>query len=186
MSDKRTLTLQQADQARTDFALLESDLKFIMGQLVRLPTLSDHAALLWVELDRASEGDAKLPSARNTGSFHDQGPLELRQAGEHGGHPLAVIRGGIAPKISERAELSAGLGDDVDGVEQVEGRARESIERHNHRIAWGQGIQEPGKLRSIGPHTRNLLGEDFGAASGSSMSRPNTFDVEGGWPSPGC
>jgi hypothetical protein len=23
------------------------------------------------------------------GSLHDQGPLELRQAGEHGGHPLA-------------------------------------------------------------------------------------------------
>jgi hypothetical protein len=33
-----TLTLQQADQARTDFALIEQDLKFVMGQLAELPT----------------------------------------------------------------------------------------------------------------------------------------------------
>jgi hypothetical protein len=38
MSDLRTLTLQQADQARTDFALIESNLEFIAGRLSRLPT----------------------------------------------------------------------------------------------------------------------------------------------------
>lgn len=43
MSDKRTLTLRQADQARADFALLESDFQFIMGQLARLPTRRDLA-----------------------------------------------------------------------------------------------------------------------------------------------
>ena len=32
------LALRQADQARSDFAAIESDLQFVMGQLARLPT----------------------------------------------------------------------------------------------------------------------------------------------------
>jgi hypothetical protein len=35
--------LRQADQARTDFALLESNLEFIAGRLARLPTRRDLA-----------------------------------------------------------------------------------------------------------------------------------------------
>ena len=35
---RRSLTLGQADQARTDFTLLESTLEIIMGQLARVPT----------------------------------------------------------------------------------------------------------------------------------------------------
>jgi hypothetical protein len=38
MTDEHTLTLHQADQARTDFALIEDQLEFIMGQLSRMPT----------------------------------------------------------------------------------------------------------------------------------------------------
>jgi hypothetical protein len=38
MSDEHILTLRQADRARTDFALIDSDLELIMGQLARLPT----------------------------------------------------------------------------------------------------------------------------------------------------
>jgi hypothetical protein len=38
MTDRNILTLRQADQARTDFALLESNLELIAGQLARLPT----------------------------------------------------------------------------------------------------------------------------------------------------
>jgi hypothetical protein len=38
MPDEYPLALRQADQARTDFAALESDLEFIMGQLARVPT----------------------------------------------------------------------------------------------------------------------------------------------------
>jgi hypothetical protein len=38
MQDEHTLTLRQFDQARTDFALIESDLTFIAGQLAKLPT----------------------------------------------------------------------------------------------------------------------------------------------------
>jgi hypothetical protein len=33
--------LRQADQARTDFAAIESDLELIMGLLARLPTRAD-------------------------------------------------------------------------------------------------------------------------------------------------
>ena len=43
MSDQRQLTLQQVDQARTDFALIDSNLELIMGQLSRLPTRGDLA-----------------------------------------------------------------------------------------------------------------------------------------------
>jgi len=43
MSDERILTLRQADQARTDFAAIETDLQFVMGQLARLPTRRDLA-----------------------------------------------------------------------------------------------------------------------------------------------
>lgn len=139
--------------------------------------LSDHAALLWVELDRASEGDAKLSSALNTGlcSLHDQAALELCQAGKHRQHQLAMVHGGIAPDIGEGAKLCAGPGDDIDRVEQVERRSCKSVKRrHYDRIAWGQGVQETGKLRSIGPHPRHLLGEDLGAASG-----PESFLLEG-------
>jgi hypothetical protein len=38
MADEHTLTLRQADQARTDFAAIEDDLQFITGQLSQLPT----------------------------------------------------------------------------------------------------------------------------------------------------
>jgi hypothetical protein len=43
MSDIHSLALRQADQARTDFALLESDLEIIQKQLARLPTRRDLA-----------------------------------------------------------------------------------------------------------------------------------------------
>jgi hypothetical protein len=43
MADRNILTLRQADQVRTDFALLESNLEFMMGQLARVPTRGDLA-----------------------------------------------------------------------------------------------------------------------------------------------
>ena len=41
MPDEHTLTLRQADQARTDFALIEDHLEFIAGQLANQPTRGD-------------------------------------------------------------------------------------------------------------------------------------------------
>ena len=43
MSDRNILKLRQADQARTDFALIESNLELLAGQLARLPTRGDLA-----------------------------------------------------------------------------------------------------------------------------------------------
>jgi hypothetical protein len=43
MPDEDSLTLLQADQARSDFAVIESDLQFIAGQLARLPTRGELA-----------------------------------------------------------------------------------------------------------------------------------------------
>ena len=43
--DPERLTLRQADQARDDFAAIESDLQIIMGQLARLPD-RDYASRL--------------------------------------------------------------------------------------------------------------------------------------------
>jgi hypothetical protein len=38
MPKDNILTLRDVDQARTDFALIEDQLEFIMGQLARVPT----------------------------------------------------------------------------------------------------------------------------------------------------
>src|SRR5438477_6689876 len=43
MSERYPLALRQADQARTDFATIESDLQFLMGQLARVPTRKEQA-----------------------------------------------------------------------------------------------------------------------------------------------
>ena len=43
MPEENILTLRQADQARTDFATIESDLQFLMGQLARVPTRKEQA-----------------------------------------------------------------------------------------------------------------------------------------------
>jgi hypothetical protein len=43
MPDQNILTLRRADQTRTDFALIESNLEFIAGQLAKQPTRGDLA-----------------------------------------------------------------------------------------------------------------------------------------------
>ena len=43
MAEKNILTLRRADQARTDFALIESNLEFLAGQLAKQPTRGDLA-----------------------------------------------------------------------------------------------------------------------------------------------
>jgi hypothetical protein len=43
VQDRNFLTLQQADQARTDFALTESNLEFLASQLAKVPTRGDLA-----------------------------------------------------------------------------------------------------------------------------------------------
>jgi hypothetical protein len=43
MTDQHQFTLRQIDQTRTDFATIESDLQFLMGQLARIPTRKEQA-----------------------------------------------------------------------------------------------------------------------------------------------
>src|ERR1700745_3423463 len=43
MSARNILTLRQAAQARTDFALIEEHLEFLAGQLARIPTRKEQA-----------------------------------------------------------------------------------------------------------------------------------------------
>ena len=43
MPTEYPLALRQADEARTDFAAIESDLQFIMERLARIPTRKDQA-----------------------------------------------------------------------------------------------------------------------------------------------
>jgi hypothetical protein len=43
MSERYPLTLRQADEARADFATIDSDLQFVMAQLARIPTRKEQA-----------------------------------------------------------------------------------------------------------------------------------------------
>ena len=43
MPARNILTLRQADQARTDFALIEEHLELLAGQLARIPTRKEQA-----------------------------------------------------------------------------------------------------------------------------------------------
>ena len=43
MRDENIVQLRAADEARTDFALIESNLEFLAGQLARVPTRGDLA-----------------------------------------------------------------------------------------------------------------------------------------------
>ena len=43
MPDEHTLTLRQVDQARSDFAAIESELEIIQAQLARFPTRREMA-----------------------------------------------------------------------------------------------------------------------------------------------
>jgi hypothetical protein len=45
VSDESSLTLRQADQARTDFAIIERDLEAIYARLARLPTYKEVAKM---------------------------------------------------------------------------------------------------------------------------------------------
>ena len=43
MSERYPLTLRQADEARADFAVIDSDLQFIIAQFARIPTRKEQA-----------------------------------------------------------------------------------------------------------------------------------------------
>jgi hypothetical protein len=64
-----------------------------------------------VELGRAPEGDAELPSARDTGllSLHDQAALELRQTGEDCDLESGAMRSMVFRRQTSRSVSKAQL-----------------------------------------------------------------------------
>ena len=68
MPDQNILTLRQVDQAKTDFALVESNLELIMAQLARIPTRKEQArngnAGGAVQRRRVPHIDATVPTNR--------------------------------------------------------------------------------------------------------------------------
>src|SRR5207247_1161148 len=81
--------LRQIDQARSDFALIESNLEFIAGQLARLPTRRDLAkAALGIIISTAALAIAGHPLGRNV---------------------LAPVMRGTAPGAEHYREIAANL-----------------------------------------------------------------------------
>jgi hypothetical protein len=83
------------------------------------------------------------------GAGSDKLSLEFGEAAEHRQHQPAMRRGGIGPRVPERAEAGAALGDVGKDVEQVASRTsqrcteRSSTDRHGGAIDLIQG-REPG------------------------------------------
>jgi hypothetical protein len=105
MPDEHTLTLRQAHQARTDFALIEDQLEFIMGQLARAPTrayLCRTLLLATARLGLARSGlaaDAVVPRLSGVVVRNQKGvaskrgdPLIFCRPGTTNGVPPAAIR----------------------------------------------------------------------------------------------
>jgi hypothetical protein len=70
MSERYPLTLHQADEARTDFAAVESDLEFIMAQLARIPTRKEQARNTLGKVERWAI-DRLIPYAKNARTHTD-------------------------------------------------------------------------------------------------------------------
>jgi hypothetical protein len=84
MPDQNILTLRQVDQARTDFALLESNLEIIASQLARQPTRR--------ELAQAALGIISAPPSSPPSSFGSCGINAGHRRGNSGARsgPLAA------------------------------------------------------------------------------------------------
>ena len=67
----------------------------------------------------------------------DELALEFGEAAEHGEHQPAVRRGRVRPCILQRLEAGTGLADRIEDIEQVAGRARQSIEAgDDENVTW--------------------------------------------------
>lgn len=102
-------------------------------------------------------GTAQVPALRLgagaalAGAGAYQISLELGEPSKNGQHQAAVRRGGVGPSVGERAESGSAFGDGVESVEQVAGRAGQSVkagdDKHVSRV---EGCKDPGKLPAIG------------------------------------
>src|SRR5262249_42499994 len=124
-------------------------------------------ALMQGQLAWATEAHTASHGARATltGAFADQLTLELSDAAKDRDQQTPMHRRGVCPRILERAERRATLGNPIQQVQQIAGRACQSIEpADNHCVAFLEPAHELAELGSIGLRARNLLAVDFDAA----------------------
>jgi hypothetical protein len=95
----------------------------------------------------------------------DQVALKLGNRGQQRREKPPLRRRRIPDRVAEAPEGRASLADTLDQVEQLAGRAAESVElRHHHHVAGLQGGHKLCQLRPIGPGPADLLLEDRGGA----------------------
>jgi hypothetical protein len=84
MPDENILTLRRANQARTDFALIESNLEFLASQLAQLPTREYLCRMLLCARLSARRPRHRSPTFRSPHPYGDGRGWTFR-TGEHGG-----------------------------------------------------------------------------------------------------
>ncbi len=99
------------------------------------------------------------------GALHDQRPLEVGHAGEHGQHHAPGWRRRVGPWLGERAQARAGLLDALGDFQQVAGGAGEPVQaRDRHHVAGAQMIEQPPQLGPVALRPADLFLEDAGAS----------------------
>ena len=90
----------------------------------------------------------------------DQRALELGEAAEHGQHELAVRCRRVGPRVAERLEGGAGLGDRVQRVQEVFGRPCEPIQaRDDKGVALTEGCDRTRQRLPLRHRAADLLGD---------------------------
>src|SRR5262249_47283702 len=97
----------------------------------------------------------------------DQLALEFGQPGKNSYHQAAMPAGRISPGVMQRLKACATLGDVIEDIEQVLGRACQAVEPgDDQHIPCVEALEHLSKLRSVAASAADLLGVDLGAARG--------------------
>ena len=91
------------------------------------------------------------PFAALAGPGADQFALKLREPTKDRQHQPAVRCRGVGPAIGQRFETGSSLGDGVEDVEQVAGRAGQTIQpRYDQYVALVEPFEQLAKLSPVG------------------------------------
>ena len=94
-----------------------------------------------------------------------ENPLEVGHAREHGEHHAPGGRGGVRPRLGQRAQARAGLLDALGDFEQVTGGAGQPVQASDyHKVACAQVIEQPAQFGPLAPGPADLFLEETGAA----------------------
>jgi hypothetical protein len=122
-------------------------------------------------LGREGEARPKAHTARlsrhpaGACAFHDQGPLEISHASEHGQYHAPGRRRGIGPRLGERAQSLAGFLHPLGDLQQVAGKAGEPVQaRDCHHVADAQVVEQPPQFGPVALCPADLFLENPRAA----------------------